>query len=161
VYDLAINSLFSTTSTLSGAYTLGLQIKSGPGDFGAGQSIGLLVQQGSDIYLQNINVTGSGHSTFDPISFNGTFTAASFTHLSGAGAALPNFSGGTATNFGFAAINASNNRSVNEYYDNFSLTHAAVPESSTSLLLGCGVWAFAFSRRPSWGRNSVRVTARI
>ena len=147
VYDLAINGLFSTTAPLSGTYTLGLQILRGPGDFGAGQSIGLLVQQGSDIYLQSLGITGSGHSTFDPISFNGDFTAAAFSHLSGSGAATPSFSGGTATNFGFAAINGNNNQSVTEYYDNFSLTHAAVPEPSIAILLGFGVCATAFFRR--------------
>lgn len=159
-YDLAINASFSTTAPLSGAYTLGLQILRGPGDFGAGQSIGLLVQQGSDIYLQSLGITGSGHTTFDPISFNGDFTAASFTHLSGTGAALPNFSGTTATNFGFAAINANNNQSVTEYYDNFSLTHAAVPEPSISLLLACGMCASAIFRRPRSGWNSARMKSR-
>lgn len=147
VYDLAINSNFSSVASLSGSYTLELQVLSGPGDFGAGQSIGLLVQQQNDLYLQVLGITGSGHTSFDPLSFTGDFTAASFSHLSGAGSAAPDFSGGTPTYFGFAAINSNNNQSVTEYYDNFALTHVAVPEPSVVLFLGLSALGLSFARR--------------
>lgn len=135
VYDIAINANFSTSLALSGTFTLGLQILSGPGDFGAGQGIGLVVRQGSDLYLQNLGTTGSGHSSWFDLTYMGSFTSASFSHLSGSGAAAPDFTGGVPTFFGFAAINGSNNQSVTEYYDNFSLTNVAVPEPSAAFLV--------------------------
>ena len=80
---------------------------------------------------------------WDTLAFNGTFNAASFTRLIGAGAVLPDFSGGVATQFGFAAGNT-NSGTLTQYYDNFRLESAAldipaVPEPGSLALVGVGL----------------------
>lgn len=147
VYGLGTNLDFSTAEALSGIFSLNLDVLSGLNDFGAGQSISLLVQQGSDIYLQFLGNTGAVQNTFTPMTFQGSFIAASFTHLVGAGAATPNLAGGTSTFFGLGVINSSNNRTLTKYYDNYSLTYTSTaPEPSTMLLFGLAALGLAAFR---------------
>ena len=151
VYDNAIDSNVTITGALSGSFSLSLDVLSGANDFGAGQAIGLLVQQGGDIYLQFLANTGFPQNTFTTLNFNGTFVAASFSHLVGTGVAAPDFSGGTSSLFGFSAYNRTANRTLTKYYDNFNLTYtsAAVPEPSTWLLFGCAAGGLFLFRKLS------------
>ena len=146
-FGLGIDLDFTTTEVLSGAFSLSLDVLSGANDFGAGQAIALLVQQGSDIYEDFLANTSFPQSTFTTLGFSGTFLPANFKHIVGSGAATPNFSGGTSTLFGFMAYNSSNNRTLTKYYDNFALSYtSAAPEPSTWMLFGGGVLALGFYR---------------
>ena len=144
----AINGNFSTSAPLFGAFTLELQVLTGAGSFSGGQRIGLLVQQGSDLYLEQIGNTGTNLFTFQTLSFFGTFDASRFIHVGGSGADTPNFGGGTVTLFGFVAYeNPSATGTITQYYDNFALTHPAVPEPSTWILLAGGGGLLALAGR--------------
>jgi hypothetical protein len=123
VYGIGVDLDFSTTAALSGIFSLGVDVKSGPNGFGAGQAVSLIVQQGSDLYSEIPGTTTFPHTNFDTLSFSGTFNSALFTHVIGSGAAAPNFSGGTTTFFGLAGINSNNGPTLTEYYDNFHLTY--------------------------------------
>ena len=111
---------YSTTQALAGTpFTLTLDVLSGAGAFGQGQAIQLIVEQGGAVYALPLNVTNV-QPAFATQSFGGTFNAASFTLVSGAGPATPNFGGGVTTRFGFAAGN-SNSATLTQYYDNVQL----------------------------------------
>lgn len=151
VYGTAIKSDFSTTNLLSGeSYTLGLDVLSGPGAYGAGQAIQLLVEQNGAIYGTFLGTTGV-HSDWSPSTFSGTFSEGSFSRLLGTGSATPDFSGNTLTRFGFAGGNEGSG-TLTQYYDNFSLTSAAIapvpePETYALMLAGLGLLGFAAKRR--------------
>jgi hypothetical protein len=105
VFATGIKTDYTTNAALAGLpFTLSLDVLSGPGDFGQGQAIQLLVKQGSAIYGEDLNITGFPHN-FDTLTFNGTFDEASFVLLLGSGPSNPDFSG-SATSFGFAAGNS-------------------------------------------------------
>ncbi len=119
-FGTAIKDDFSTNAPLSGPFTLSLDVLSGPGGFGQGQAIELLVEQGGTVYGASLGVTGWPFNTFTTISFNGTFDPTMFTRVIGAGPLTPDFSGGVTTHFGFAGGNLKSN-TLTQYYDNFSL----------------------------------------
>lgn len=136
VYGIGVDLNFSTAEALSGIFSLGLDVKSGAGDFGSGQAVSLIVKQGSDLYSEILGTTNYPHTNFDTLTFSGTFNPAFFTHVAGSGSGEPDFSGGTTTLFGFAGINSNNGRTLTEYYDNYNLTYGAAPEPSTVVLGG-------------------------
>jgi hypothetical protein len=130
---------YSTTAALAGTtFTLTLDVLSGAGAFGQGQAIQLVVEQGGAVYAMSVGVTNV-QAAFVPVAFAGTFNAGSFTLVSGAGPATPNFAGGVATRFGFAAGNT-NSATLTQYYDNvrldLSVVPAAAPTASDIPLLG-------------------------
>jgi len=121
VYGTAINSDFSSDVPLAGVpFALLLDVRSGPGAFGQGQGIELVVEQNGTIYGTSLGVTGFPHGSFDPITFSGTLNAESFTRLLGEGPSTPQFDGTVLTRFGFAAGNASSG-TLTQYYDNVVL----------------------------------------
>jgi hypothetical protein len=102
------------------------------------------VEQGGTIYGLPVGITGFPLATFTTLNFSGTFTAASFTRVIGAGPVTPIFDGSVATTFGFAAGN-SNSNTLTHYYDNFRLNistlssnAAAIPTLSEGALLVLG-----------------------
>lgn len=120
VFGTGIKSDFSTNAPLAGAnFTLSLDVLSGPGSFGQGQAIELLVEQNGTIYGTFVGITGFPLN-FDTVIFNGVLDAGSFTRLIGAGPTTPGFDGGTATRFGFSGGNSSSG-TLTQYYDNFNL----------------------------------------
>ena len=151
VYGTAIKTDFVTTSALAGAtFTLELDVLSGPGSFGQGQGIDLLVEQNGVIYRTGLGITGYPLN-WDTLSFTGTFNAGSFILLLGSGPANPDFNGGVATRFGFSGRNT-NSGTLTQYYDNFRLESSAieaspVPEPSTAFLLGLGSAVICWQRR--------------
>ena len=154
-YGTGIDLDVTTSQALSGIFSLSLDVESGAGDFGAGQAIALLVQQGSNIYGEFLGNTGFPQASFSTLTFGGTFTSSLFTRWVGSGPALPDFTGATATMFGFSAYNADNNRSLTKYYDNFNLTYtSATPEPSTWLLFGgTGLAMLLFLQLPPFHRT--------
>ena len=125
VYGTAIKTDFATTAALAGSsFSLSLDVLSGPGSFGQGQGISLLVEQNGSIYGRHLGITGFPLN-FDTVVFNETFDAVSFSRLIGAGPANPDFDGGVITRFGFAARNT-NSGTLTQYYDNFRLESPAI-----------------------------------
>jgi hypothetical protein len=113
---------------------------SGPGARGQGQRILLLVEQDSNIYGSNLDITGYPLN-WDAFSRSGRFIDSSFTLLCGSGPSAPDFSGGTNTFFGFGAGNSISG-TLTQYYDNFSLEIADVtslPEPETFWLFVLGI----------------------
>jgi hypothetical protein len=124
-YGTGIKTDYATTGQLQGTpFTLALDVLSGPGAFGQGQGINLLVEQGSSVYALALGITNV-QASFATLSFSGTFNAAAFTRVSGAGPATPNLGGGVTTRFGFAAGNTGSG-TLTQYYDNVSLDLAPV-----------------------------------
>jgi len=156
VFGTAIKSDFSTTGALSGAFSLSLDVLSGPGAFGQGQGIQLLVEQNSNVYGTSLGITGFPRN-WDQLTFNGSFTASLFTKLIGSGPANPDFTGGVATEFGFAGGNSISG-TLTQYYDNFRLESTAlpsttVPEPCSLLLLGTGLSGLSVWRRRRGGQR--------
>jgi len=124
-YGIGVKDDYSTTAALSGTdFTLTLDVLAGSGVAGDGQAIQLVVEQGGSLYVTNVGITGVRVS-FTTLAFNGTFNPASFALVQGPGPAQPNFAGGVATRFGFAAGNTLTPANV-QYYDNVQLNLAAV-----------------------------------
>ena len=123
--DIAFGTAVLATSTAApaagAAFTLNIDVLSGPGAFGGGQAIQLLVQQGGSVYAISVGATGFPLSTFTTLAFSGNFNGGSFTRISGAGPATPSFDGTTPTTYGFAAGN-SLSATLTQYYDNFRLS---------------------------------------
>jgi len=119
-FGTGIKDDFSTTAPLSGEFTLSLDVLSGPGGFGQGQFVDLLVEQNGTIYATALGVTGWPFNTFTTLSFPGTFDASSFGRVIGAGPTQPVFDGSVSTKFGFAAGNTDSG-DLTQYYDNFRL----------------------------------------
>jgi hypothetical protein len=150
VHGTAVYEGFSTSEALEGvAATLSLDVLSGPGAFGDGQHISLLAEQGGDLYVRGLGVTGFPRS-FDTVQFMTTLTAASFSRLVGIGPTTPDFGGGTPTRFGFAASNSSSG-TLTQFYDNFSLE--IVPEPASATLLMVASLALASLRIPGASRK--------
>jgi hypothetical protein len=121
-YGTALLTTVSTAAPASGAsFTLNIDALSGAGGFGQGQGILLLVAQGGSVYALPLGITGWPLNSFTTLAFSGSFTAASFTRISGAGPATPSFDGVTPTTYGFAAGN-NMSATLTQYYDNFRLT---------------------------------------
>ena len=139
VYGTAVKTDYSTSVGFAGdPFSLSLDVKSGPGSFGDGQRILLLVEQSGTIYGKSLANTDYPHN-WDTLTFTGAFNAAEFPRLLGPGPSLPNFNGAP-TSFGFAGGNA-NSATLTQYYDNFQLDSPAVPEPSCigSVIAGIAV----------------------
>ncbi len=129
ISDVAFGTALLTTSGTSAptngtAFTLQLDVLSGPGAFGGGQEIALLVAQGGSVYAMDVGATGFPLNSFTTLLFSGNFNAGSFTRVSGAGPLTPSFDGVTTTTYGFSAGNYQS-ATLTQYYDNFQLTFTA------------------------------------
>ena len=128
----AIKNDFVTNIPFEGdPFTFSIDFLSGPGAIGEGQALLLLVEQGSDIYVLPLGITGV-QADWTTLMFTGTLNQADFSHLSGSGAAMPDFTSGIATKFGFAGQNSFS--SVTNFYDNYQVVSAAIPTPSARLL---------------------------
>jgi hypothetical protein len=135
----------STVAPTSGAaFTLTLDVLSGAGGFGQGQAIQLLVQQSASVYAMPVGITGFPLTTFTTLAFVGTFSASSFTRISGAGPAAPSFDGVTPTTYGFAGGN-NMSATLTQYYDNFRLSIpsiGAAPVAAVTNIPTLSQWGF-------------------
>jgi hypothetical protein len=131
-WGIGVNPNWTTTQPLNGSeFVLGFDVIAGAGSFGQGQSVGLIVQQGMAYYLDIISTPVTGYETsWTSESFTGTFDAASFRLQAGSGPSQPDFSGVTATTFGFTAFNGDSG-TLTQYYDNISLTMTPEPSTCT------------------------------
>lgn len=147
VHGTALKTDFVTFSALEGTnFQFSLDVLSGPGGFGQGQGIHLLVEQGGAIYGKNLGITGWPFNSWGTVSFNDTFEASSFELLIGSGPANPDLDGGVATRFGFSGRNSSSG-TLTQYYDNFRLegpaiVGSAVPEPPSLAIFGLGTIFF-------------------
>jgi len=132
-FGTGVKTDFSTGAPLSGGYTLSLDVLSGPGDFGQGQAIQLLVEQGGSVYAATVSppITGFPFNAFTTLQVTGTFTPGLFTRVIGAGPAAPIFDGSVTTRFGFAAGN-SGSATLTQYYDNFRLEFVSLASPSAA-----------------------------
>ncbi|MFM1831545.1 MAG: hypothetical protein RLZZ558_1885 [Planctomycetota bacterium] len=139
---LIINAA-AVTGPLEGAsFNFGLSVLKGAGSFGEGQSIGLVIKQGSTIWLQNLYVTGV-RSNWTSQTFSGTLLSTNFTRVSGSSTGGPILDGSVTTYFGFSASN-SNSGTLTQYYDNWTLgidTTAVPAPAAFGLLAMCGLAA--------------------
>ena len=114
------------------AFVMKLDVLSGPGGFGGGQAVQVLVGQGVSLYQANVGITGWPLSSFTTLTFNGTFTSGAFTKVSGPGPATPSFDGVTPTSFGFAYGNSLSG-TLTQYYDNWNITFTAAPATVSAI----------------------------
>ena len=163
-YGTAIKTDFSSTESLDGrAFTMTLDVVMGPGAFGQGQGILALVEQAGSVYGYGGPSWPAGpnwitflQDDWTTLKFAGVFDADQFLRMFGSGPTHPDFGGGTATQFGFAAGN-SNSGTLTQYYDNFSMenTRASVPEPGTIVLVVSAMTVHAVAlARPRRGRSS-------
>jgi hypothetical protein len=145
---LSVNPNWTISQSLNGTqYSLSHDVIAGAGSFGQGQSVGLIVQQGTAYYLDIISTPVTGFQTsWTSESFTGTFDAANFRLQTGSGSSQPDFSGVTATTLGFTAFNGDSG-TLTQYYDNISLTIAPIPEPSAWALFCLGIPALLAFRR--------------
>jgi len=126
VYVPAVNLGLEGTS-----FSWSLDVLRGPGSFGQGQAISLIIKQGDSIFADYLYITGV-QSTWTTQTFNGTLNAANFTRLTGTGSL--DLSGSVSSQFGFSASN-SNSGTLTQFYDNWSLTLNAVPAPGAMAVL--------------------------
>ena len=149
----ATDNNFSTNSALSGNFQLQLDVLNSVSVFGESQELELLVSQvvgaASVIYLDPLGPTGV-NASWTTLTFNGALNPSNFTRASFTGPVTPDFSGATATSFGFAVFAQESSTIVNDF-DNFNLTanQSAAPEPSTIMLFGCGGLLVAFGKAVS------------
>jgi hypothetical protein len=155
-WGIGVNPNWTISQPLNGTqFTVGYDVIAGAGSFGQGQSVGLIVQQGSACYLDITSTPVTGFETsWTTESFTGAFDATNFRLQTGTGPSQPDFSGATPTTFGFTAFNGDSG-TVNQYYDNISVTIAPVPEPSTWALLALGLPFLLALRLPSTSRLAV------
>jgi hypothetical protein len=163
-YGLGIVNGFSTAQALSGSFQMQLDTVQGacpspapgqPGCFPFGQSIYLLVIQpsgdpNSPLIFHDLVGFAPSEATLTTLTFNGTFDPSNFVDFSILGPAHPDFSGGTQTEFGFAASNT-NLPTVWGAYENFRLTADATPEPNFYGLVALGLGGIVFVRR--WNKS--------
>ncbi|MBM4009699.1 MAG: hypothetical protein FJ285_08930 [Planctomycetes bacterium] len=113
------------------SFSWSLDVLRGPGSFGQGQAISMIIQQGDSIFLDFLYITGV-QSVWTTQNFNGTLNAANFTRLTGTGSL--NLSGAVSSRFGFAASNSSSG-TLTQYYDNWSLQFGVIPAPGAIALL--------------------------
>ena len=147
ISDTAFGTAVLTTSgtpapTAGAAFTLNIDALSGPGAFGQGQLIELLVAQGGSVYALALSGTGFPLNSWTTLTFNGNFNAGSFVRVSGVGPATPSFDGVTVTTYGFAAGNTQS-ATLTQYYDNFRLTIPSIgaPPPGVSQVPTLSEWA--------------------
>jgi hypothetical protein len=146
-FGAALYQLASFAAPTSGTpFVMHLDVLSGPGGFGQGQGVQVLVEQAGSVYQTSVGITGFPFNTFTTLTFNGTFTSGAFVKVSGAGATNPSFDGVTPTTFGFAVGN-NMSATLTQYYDNWNITFtpgaatsaAPVPILSNAALLMLGL----------------------
>jgi hypothetical protein len=116
------------------SFVMKLDVLSGPGGFGQGQAVQVLVAQAGSLYQTGVGITGWPFNTFTTLSFTGTFSASAFTRIAGAGPATPSFDGATPTTFGFAVGN-NMSATLTQYYDNWNITFApAAPAAGSAVI---------------------------
>jgi hypothetical protein len=120
-----------TTGT---SFVMKIDVLSGPGGFGGGQAVQVLVGQGGSLYQTNVGITGWPILTFTTLTYTGTFTAGAFTKVSGPGPATPSFDGVTPTSFGFAVGN-NKSATLTQYYDNWNITFTPAGASGTPAII--------------------------
>jgi hypothetical protein len=131
-FGAALYQAVSVAAPASGTpFVMKLDVLSGPGDFGQGQAIQVLVGQGGSLYQTGVGITGFPLTPFTTLTFTGTFTAAGFTKISGSGPVTPVFDGVTSTTFGFAVGNNMSG-TLTQYYDNWNITIAPSAASSAA-----------------------------
>jgi hypothetical protein len=142
-WGIGVDPNWTVSQPLDGTqFVLGFDVIAGAGSFGQGQSVGLIVQQGTAYYLDIVSTPVTGFETsWTTESFNGSFDAVNFRLQTGTGPSHPDFSGATATTFGFTAFNGDSGN-LTQYYDNISLT--VTPEPSTWMLGIALAGGFAF-----------------
>ncbi len=130
---------FSTDAALEGSsFAWSLDVLKGAGSFGQGQAIGLVIQQGSSIFIDHLYNTGV-KSSWTTQTFEGAVNAANFVRVAGTGSL--DLSGGVTTQFGFSASN-SNSGTLTQYYDNWTFQLGAVPApGALALLAAAGLLA--------------------
>jgi hypothetical protein len=144
VYGTGIDGDSATMTALAGLpFEMSLDVLSGPGAFGEGQALHLLVEQNGTIYRRFVG-NSSVQSAWDRLTFTGTFKESAFTRLLGPGPANPDLSGGTLTRIGFAGANSISG-TLTQYYDNVVVE--TVPEPATLSLLALGGLALVARRR--------------
>jgi hypothetical protein len=159
-FGAALYEAVSVPAPASGtSFVMNLDVLSGPGGFGQGQAVQVLVGQGGSLYQTSVGITGWPIPSFTTLAFTGTFTAGAFTKIAGAGPANPSFDGTTPTSFGFAVGN-NMSATLTQYYDNWNITFAPtvlsaspIPAASpvTLLLAGALVALVAFGTlRKRW-----------
>jgi hypothetical protein len=157
----AIKDDYTTTGVdfEGSAFTFSFDVSNSANAFGNGQQIELLVQQGGNIYGDHVGKTGIGPTppTYYSVSFNGTIAASDFSLLNGSGSATPDFSGGTATQFGIGAYNIST-PALTQNYDNYSLDIAttSVPEPTPVVWLSTVLTGTCLLMRRRHKRSAAR-----
>jgi len=147
-WGIGVNPNWTITQPLDDTlFTVGYDVLAGAGAFGQGQSVGLIVLQGSAYYLDITSTPVTGLETsWTSESFTGTFDAANFRLQAGYGPSQPDFSGAIPTTLGFTAFNGDSG-TVTQYYDNISLTIAPIPEPSMCGLVCLGMGHVLLRRR--------------
>ena len=102
-------------------FTLFLDVLDGPGAFGQGQAIPLLVEQGGILYSRSLGLTFATHADVRHGAVSRHLRRHPFSRLDGM-AGTPNFDGTVATRFGFLAANTGSG-DLTMFYDN-SPAHA-------------------------------------
>lgn len=141
----AVKNDLSTDLALEGlSADFSIGVKSGPGAFGSGQAIGLLVEQGGVMYRKTLGLTGFPRD-WDPVGFTTTLNGADFI----AGALTADLGGGVDTRFGFFAFNTLSPQLTN-HYDNFELVIRGIdiPEPASTALLCPSMIAIVGRLRP-------------
>jgi LPXTG-motif cell wall-anchored protein len=145
-FGAAVYLASSLPAPVSGTpFTMSVDVLSGPGGFGQGQGVQVLVSQGGSLYQTSVGITTWPINSFTTLTFSGAFTSGAFTKVSGGGPATPSFDGATPTSFGFAVGN-NMSATLTQYYDNWAITFASaaiastpVPTLSTQALLWLGL----------------------
>ena len=139
---LVINGT-AVTGLLEGAsFEFGLSVLKGSGSFGQGQAVGLVIKQGSTVWVSFLYNTGV-RSSWTAQTASGTLRAADFNRVAGSATGGPVLNGSVTSYFGFYASNA-NSGTLTQYYDNWSLNidTSTVPGPGALALLavaaGCG-----------------------
>ena len=135
--------------------SMSIDWKSGPGAFGAGQAIAIVIFQDDYFYGFHTGTTGTSSSwtSYSSAPMDLTDSAFSWNSATGVVAGSPDFSeDGSPIRFGFAGTN-SNSGTLTNYYDNWSMTintnSAPVPEPATMFLFGSTLIGLVGIRRKS------------
>jgi len=111
-----MNTKITTRLPLEGHnFTLGIHFESGPGAFGEGQQVYLVLEQKGTVYAMGRGDTYVS-TVWKALKFNGSLLSSAFTRISGTGPANPDLASGVPTRFGLGGENNDANVLTN-YYD--------------------------------------------